>query len=126
MKHLEKGFLFTLGGYSYMTLELIWRGRSHGSMFLAGGSCFLILGALDKATPRMHPAVQAVVGAGMVSALELGAGLVFNRQFQVWDYRKMPLNLLGQICLPFTGIWFLLSLPLCALAKRLSFLAQTD
>lgn len=105
MKYLEKGFLFAFGGYSYMTLELIWRGRSHGSMFLAGGSCFLLLGALQKATPRMNPALRAVMGAGVISLLELGAGLLFNRRYQVWDYRNMPLNLTGQICLPFSMLW---------------------
>lgn len=29
--------------------------------------------------------------------------------WNVWDYNNMPLNLLGQICLPFTVLWFFLS-----------------
>lgn len=29
--------------------------------------------------------------------------------WNVWDYSNMPFNLLGQICLPFTVIWFFLS-----------------
>ena len=42
--------------------------------------------------------------------LELGCGLLVNRSYRVWDYRHMPMNFLGQICLPFTLLWVPLSL----------------
>ena len=32
-------------------------------------------------------------------------GLAFNRRHQIWDYQRMPANLRGQICLPFTLAW---------------------
>ena len=48
MEFRKKSVLFYLGGASYMTLEFLWRGRSHGSMFLLGGGCFLALGKLRK------------------------------------------------------------------------------
>ena len=32
-------------------------------------------------------------------------GLLFNRDYQVWDYRGQPLNLFGQICPVFSLIW---------------------
>ena len=41
--------------------------------------------------------------------------------WNVWDYSDMPLNLYGQICLPFTGLWFLLCIPafgICRIAER--------
>jgi uncharacterized membrane protein len=38
-----------------------------------------------------------------------------NRQFQIWDYRQMPLNFHGQICLPFCLLW----LPLCLVGLEL-------
>ena len=95
--------LFSLGGAGYMGLELLWRGWSHGSMFLAGGSCFLLLGAFSKSK---HPLpVKAAMGAGAVTAVELLAGLLVNRDYSVWDYRTMPLNFHGQVCLPFTLLW---------------------
>ena len=28
----------------------------------------------------------------------------------VWDYSNMPFNILGQICLPFTILWFFISI----------------
>ena len=44
MKFWKQAMLFYLGGCAYMGLELLWRGRSHGSMFLLGGFCFLLIG----------------------------------------------------------------------------------
>ena len=103
MKLWKKGLLFTVGGGAYMGLELLWRGWSHGSMFLAGGSCFLRLGELDK--KRLPIPIRAALGAGVITMVEYAAGLLFNRSYAVWDYRDQPLNLHGQICLPFSLIW---------------------
>lgn len=96
-----------------MGLELLWRGRSHGSMFLAGGSCFLLLGALTKS--RLPLLLRPVAGAGIITAVELLVGLLFNRDHKVWDYRKMPANYRGQICLPFCLLWVPISLGAMAL-----------
>ena len=106
-KHL---ILFALGGLSYVGLELLWRGRSHGSMFLAGGSCFLLLGKLNRVQPRLSLPSRALAGAGIITSVELLTGLLFNRDYGVWDYRQMPLNFNGQICLPFFLLWIPLSL----------------
>ena len=103
MKLWKKGLLFTIGGSAYMGLELLWRGWSHGSMFLAGGSCFLLLGELDKR--NLPVPLRAALGAGVITMVEYAAGLLFNRSYAVWDYRDQPLNLHGQICLPFSLIW---------------------
>ena len=101
------------GGGLYILIELLWRGRSHISMFLLGGLCFWLIGRMD----RNHPtpvAAQAVLGAALVTALELVTGLVVNRWLglNVWDYSNLPMNFLGQICLPY----FLLWVPLCTAA----------
>lgn len=103
MKYAKFPLLFCAGGTSYMMLELVWRGWSHGSMFLAGGTCFLLLGQLSRT--RLHPVFKAVLGAGVITGVELAAGLLFNRNYQVWDYRKVPLSFMGQICLPFSLLW---------------------
>ena len=95
--------MFCAGGLGYMGLELLWRGRSHGSMFLAGGSSFLLLGRLGKATRR--PVARALGSAGIITGVELIAGALFNRDHGVWDYRQLPYNIKGQICLPFSLLW---------------------
>ena len=109
MKWIEKSAMFFLGGVGYVSMELLWRGWSHFSMFLAGGSCFLLLGRLDK-VKKLPLWCRGVLGSLIITAVELITGLIFNRSFQVWDYRETPLNFLGQICLPFTLMWIPISL----------------
>ena len=117
MGKIRKIWLFLLGGIGYVGLELLWRGRSHISMFAAGGTCFLLLGALQK--KNLPPPAQCLLGAGIITTVELIIGLLFNRQYQVWDYRRMPMNFLGQICLPFSLLWVPLSLGAMSLYRYL-------
>ena len=102
--------LFAVGGCGYMGLEFLWRGWSHGSMFLAGGSCFLLLGKLRRTNPQLFLPLQAMTGAGIITSVELLTGLLVNRDYQVWDYRNVPFNYHGQICLPFSLLWIPVSL----------------
>ena len=102
--------LFYLGGILYAAMELSWRGWSHSSMFLLGGLCFLLLGKLGRIPNPLPLFPRALVGALVVTMLELGCGLLINRSYQVWDYRNVPMNFHGQICLPFTALWIVISL----------------
>lgn len=110
MKIWKNCLLFYTGGAAYLTLELLYRGRSHGSMFLAGGTCFLLIGHLNRVRPRLPLPLQALVGAGIVTMVELAAGMTVNRSYQVWDYRDQPGNFMGQICPVFTALWIPLAL----------------
>ena len=101
---------FGIGGTGYMALEWLWRGWSHGSMFLAGGCCFLLLGKLNAVQPRLPLPLRGLAGAGIITMVELLAGLLFNREYRVWDYRHLPLNFHGQICLRFFLLWIPISL----------------
>ena len=100
---LKKGALFCVGGAGYVGLELLWRGWSHRSMFFAGGICFLLLGQIDKSDLPLP--VRCVAGSAAITAVELAAGLLVNRSYAVWDYRELPGNFLGQICLPYSLLW---------------------
>ena len=114
--HLPKNsVVFLTGGSIYTGLELLWRGRSHISMFFAGGLCLLLVGHLEETEPLLPLPVRTLAGAGIITMVELGTGLLFNRDFSVWDYRNVPGNYLGQICLPFCLAW----LPLSFLAGRI-------
>ena len=55
---------------------------------------------------------QGVVGAVFVTAMELVVGVPLNlfMGLNIWDYSQVPFNFLGQICLPFTVLWFFLSI----------------
>lgn len=120
MKIWKQAVMFYLGGCAYMGLELLWRGRSHGSMFVAGGLCFLLIGQLNHVRPRLPLLPRAVVGAGIVTMVELGIGLLANRSYEVWDYRDRAGNFLGQICPLFTFLWIPVSLLALGLHELLS------
>ncbi len=111
--------LFFLGGAGYVLLELLYRGRSHYSMFLAGGVCFLLLGKLEEVEPRLPGVIRPLVGAGIITTVELAAGLIFNRDYAVWDYRGIPGNFCGQICPQFTLLWIPLAWGAGKLYRRL-------
>ena len=109
MRWWRKAMLFYLGGMGYMGLELLWRGWTHGTMFLAGGCSFLLLGSIGRC--RLPGAVKPLAAAAAITAVELLSGLLFNRQHQIWDYSAMPMGFAGQICLPFSLLWLALSIP---------------
>ena len=99
-----------LGGMAYSGIELLWRGRTHGSMFVLGGVCFVLIGGLGRVRPALPVPLRMLAAAGVVTALELGCGLLVTRASTVWDYRNMRMNCHGQICLPFSLLWVPVSL----------------
>ena len=104
MEFVKKTALWAIGGGIYVGLELLWRGRSHVSMFAAGGVCFLLLGRMRHTPGRL------LLGPGVITAVELATGLLVNRDYAVWDYRGVPGNFLGQICPAYCLLWIPLSL----------------
>lgn len=119
MKLWKKCVMFYMGGGSYVCLELLWRGRSHGSMFLLGGVCFLVIGAIRR-LGRLALSLRVAISAAAVTALELLTGLAVNRDHKVWDYRSLPFQFKGQICLYYSLLW----LPVCLLAMGLHRVAE--
>lgn len=101
-----------IGGGLYLVIELLWRGRTHWTMGVLGGLCFVIIGLLNERLPWEMPlSVQALAGAAVVTAAELVAGVVLNLwlNLHVWDYSGLPFNLWGQICLWYSLLWVPLS-----------------
>ena len=115
MEIMKKTVIFLTGGAGYVAMELLWRGRSHKTMFLAGGLSLLLVGHQEEMEPRLPLVLRILTGAGIITMVELGIGLLANRDFSVWDYRDVPGNYLGQICLPFCLAW----IPVSFLAGRL-------
>lgn len=109
-KHIT---LSGVGGLLYIALELAWRGRSHWTMFVLGGLCFLCLGLINEVLPWQMPLWQQVlIGACLITALEFITGCVVNLWlgWEVWDYSGMRGNVLGQICPKYTLLWLPVSL----------------
>lgn len=106
-------FLFWFGGSTYVTLEVLWRGYSHWTMLLLAGVVFIILGLLNEIWDWNDSLIkQVAVGTIISTVFEFITGCVVNLWlgWNVWDYTGIPGNILGQICLPFTILWAIISL----------------
>ncbi len=104
-------FLFALGGAAYYTLELIFRGFSHPTMFLLGGLCFLICCGIHALIgENTGLAAQMLLCAIAITTMELLFGYILNLKLgmNIWSYADYRLNFKGQICLRFSMIWYLL------------------
>lgn len=104
--------LAVIGGAIYVGIEMLWRGHSHPSMFILGGLCFVSIGLINELFPLELGIVwQALIGGTMVTCLEFITGVIVNiwLKLGVWDYSGLPLNILGQVCLPFHFAWVGLS-----------------
>lgn len=115
---------FLLGAACYPAIELAVRGRSHWSMALTGGACLLAICRMNRRLRgRAAWPVRCGAGALIITAFELAVGLVVNRwlRLNVWDYSRLPGNLLGQICPQFCLYWFLINLPLLPLCRALGY-----
>lgn len=105
MKFCKNALLFGIGGWAYSMIEILWRGWTHVTMFVLGGLCFLLIGLLGRQRPRPGLGKQIFFGLMIVTSGELLFGLLFNRNYTIWDYRRLPGNLGGQICPQFVLLW---------------------
>lgn len=104
--------LIGIGGLIYSTIEILYRGYTHWTMVLVGGLAFYLIGCLNEYIDWCIPLYkQMLMGSIIITGLEFISGLVINiiLKWNVWDYSNMPFNILGQICLPFSIIWFFIS-----------------
>lgn len=110
---LKPLILLCFGGAVYYGMEILWRGRSHWSMFLVGGVCFILCGLINELfTWDMPLLAQGAAGACMITAVEFVSGLILNvwMGLGIWDYSGLPLNILGQVCIPFSLLWIALAI----------------
>lgn len=115
MKQLSKNlFLFAVGGLLYYLIEILWRGYSHISMFILGGICFVLIGLINEFYDWNMPLwKQMLIASLVVTVAEFVAGAILNiwLGLDIWDYSNLRFNLLGQISLGYSILWFFLSLP---------------
>lgn len=111
MKSFMKYILLcTFSGYIYVCLELIFRGRSDITMMFCASICVIPMILLNNLfTYEIDVSLQIILCSVFASCIEYVFGIIFNRDFHIWDYRNMPFNLNGQICLPFSFIWMIVA-----------------
>lgn len=114
--------LFVLGGLGYGMIEVLWRGRTHWSMLVAGGLCFWMFAAIAEKWRHRSLLLKAVLCALGVTVVEFVFGLIFNIWLHknVWDYSDVPLNVMGQICPLYTALWGVLALGVIPIADRVN------
>jgi len=96
---------FLWGALLYPAVELVWRRRTHPAMALAGGMAMKALDEISRTQKHRPLWQQALLGGAVITGMEYAVGRVLNRRYQIWDYRQMPMQLHGQICLPFSLAW---------------------
>ena len=106
MRLAKYAFLAWFGGSTYVTLEVLWRARSHWTMFLMASFVFIILGLLNEVWKISLPS-QIFIGTILATVIEFITGCIVNLalHWNVWDYTELPFQLMGQICLPFAVIF---------------------
>ena len=52
-------------------------------MFLAGGTCLLLIGRMEESERKLPLLVRVLAGAGIITLVELGVGFIANRDYRV-------------------------------------------
>ncbi len=111
-KMLKYFTMFMIGGLVYGLIEISARGYTHISMGVLGAVSMLVIHLTNDARREgMNYFIQLSVITLFITSIELLTGEILNVRLgmNIWDYSDIPLNFDGQICLPFVGIWFVLS-----------------
>lgn len=122
----EYGIVGLIGSAGYSLLEILWRGFTHWTMAVTGGVVLMLLYHTNCKFRGVKLWKKCFAGAFIVTSVELIVGCVVNiiLRWNVWDYSRQHCNVLGQICLLYSVLWFFLCIPvnfLCTyLEKQLS------
>lgn len=104
--------IFLFGCFAYGMTELLSRGYTHISMGLLGGICMIFISILNEKRAFGLGLIPAcIISAIFITVMEFATGEILNiwLRLGVWDYSNMPMNYRGQICLPFSFLWILMS-----------------
>lgn len=120
MKTGEIIFAFLTGSFLYSLIEIASRGYTHWSMTLTGGVCLAYIYYISTET-EMKMISKCAAGAVFITASEFSVGCCVNLKYRwnVWDYSDIPMNLMGQICLPYSAVWFVLCYAGCRISSVL-------
>lgn len=102
--------LFTFSGYTYVCLEFLFRGRSDISMMFCASICVIPMVLLNNQfSYEVDFILQLVLCTIFATFVEYIFGMLFNTDYHIWDYRNMPLNVDGMICVPFSLLWMFIA-----------------
>lgn len=71
--------MFLTGGFLYCGIEILYRGYSHISMLLAGGLCFMLVGAVENLLGDGASLIGQMIICGlMITGVEFVVGMIVN------------------------------------------------
>ena len=114
--------VFLTGCFVYSLLEIASRGFTHWTMTLTGGLILTILYEMHVRLTGTPLWQKCLIGSVIITSVEFTVGVIVNiiLRWNVWDYSDMPFNVLVQICLPFTVLWFFLCIPAYYVCRTIS------
>ena len=107
--------LWNWGGTVYFLMEVAWKSatghseRISWTMLVLAIPLSIPLERFGAELPWEMPLMfQAAICTMAITATELVAGLILNTWLGlgVWDYSNLPFNFLGQICAPYSLLWY--------------------
>lgn len=104
--------LFLIYGSIYYTLEVLYRGYSHISMYILAGVLGVAIGLINEITPKINIWLETLIGTIIATIGEGVTGIIVNNilHLNVWDYSNLPFTFFyGQCNLIFCLIWFILT-----------------
>lgn len=109
---IRYAFIYIFGGIGYGLLEILFRGYTHWTMCIAGGLCFLLI-YLIAVKSKESLWKKWIMSGAVITTVEFVTGSIVNiiLDWNVWSYTHQTLNLMGQICILFSAIWVVLSIP---------------
>lgn len=118
--------VFCTGAAGYSLLEVLWRGYTHWTMTVTGGFCLLLIYSISNSLVSWSLWEKCLLGSAVITATELVVGITVNiiLKWNVWDYSQVPFNFMGQICLPYSVLWFFLCFPVMRLCMSMGSLFE--
>ena len=104
---------FFIGAVGYGCIEFLWRGYTHPSMLITGGACLMIIRRIDIRFCEKPILYRCIISSAAITYVEFWVGCIVNKilGLGVWDYSEMKLNFMGQVCIEYSFLWVLLSVP---------------
>ncbi len=123
MDWLKSFTIFCIGAFGYGIIEILFRGYTHITMGVLGGICLLFMSILNYFRTSFRSLIICALISGIfITIMEGAMGYFLNLLLglEIWDYSTTPLNVSGQICLPFSIAWVVLSMVVMPLERFLS------
>lgn len=125
MKINKSILLFLVGYCTYISIEVTYRNISYPIMGICGGLAIILLDKInDNISWNVDLCLQGLCGSALITFFELIIGEIALHTSLLpvmWDYSNVPLNFDGVICLPFSIVWFFLSILAIFLADAINY-----